>query len=154
MSRNISNAGLSFLCEQSGLQIGDVACFCDVHRESVRKYLNGRPSPRLEVRMAELFGVTVNQLRKKLGTDKYNFPRAASSTNTTRRAEPCSARTAPGLAASSLQAGRRGSKSAIAINKSHPFASLALAQFEQQQQQRSSTHDRATRTNPRGKNDH
>jgi hypothetical protein len=76
MSRRIANPGLAKLCKGRDVAVEDIASYCCVNRKSIHKYLHGRPSPRLEERMAVLFEMTVPQLRRRLGTDRYfNTPK-------------------------------------------------------------------------------
>ena len=84
MGRPTNNNGLRRLCQSYQVDINDIACYCGVNRRSVSKYLNGRPSPRLEKKMSDLFKVSVSALRKKLGTDKHFTPKAGPLHKTSR----------------------------------------------------------------------
>ena len=68
MSRPISNSGLAALCTHTGLEIEDVALKCGCTVRAVHYYSTGRKRmPRLEKKLAALFGITVPALRRKLG---------------------------------------------------------------------------------------
>jgi len=66
VSRRIANRGLADLCAKHERSVGDVAYYCKVKPRSIGYYIAGRPSPRLEKRMSELFGLSVSKLRRKL----------------------------------------------------------------------------------------
>ena len=67
MTKAIANPGLAKLCRKRDVYVGEVAIFCGCDRTSIYRYVRGRHSPRLEQKMAALFGLSVNQLRQQLG---------------------------------------------------------------------------------------
>lgn len=62
----IENTGLAKLCDKHGYRIKDLAAYAGVHRNSIRFWINGRPSPLLERKLADLFGITPAQLRRRV----------------------------------------------------------------------------------------
>ena len=76
MSRVAVNPGIVRLLAKASLARGhgepfvllDLASLCGCHRSSIHLYATGRKAmPNVERKMAEVFGLTVPQLRRKLG---------------------------------------------------------------------------------------
>lgn len=68
MSRTPKSKGLKSLCATRGLQIADLACMSQTSRQKIRVYSIGeRHFPILEAKLANIFNLSVPQLRKKLG---------------------------------------------------------------------------------------
>jgi lambda repressor-like predicted transcriptional regulator len=69
MSQPIANRGLADLLKRRDLTIKEVSHGAGVHRASIHHWLHGRPSPRLEERVAATLGVAPATLRKQVGIE-------------------------------------------------------------------------------------
>ena len=73
MTRRIANPGLAALLARKSRAlrepfiVADLACLCKTHRSAIHLYATGRkPMPRLEKKIARVFGISVARLRREL----------------------------------------------------------------------------------------
>jgi hypothetical protein len=66
MPRKIANPGMRSLCNRIGANLSDVERLSGVGRVIIYHWLQGRPSPEVERKLAYVFGLTVNQLRARV----------------------------------------------------------------------------------------
>lgn len=70
MSAPIANQGLAKICRARGVIQKELLHGAGVGRSSLHHWLHGRPSPRLEQRVALFLGVAPQHLRKQVGVKK------------------------------------------------------------------------------------
>ena len=71
MSRRVANPALAKLCRSRDVNVNEIAQYAGVSRVAIWQYVTGRQQhPRLEQRMAVLFGLSRAKLRSALFPEK------------------------------------------------------------------------------------